>query len=703
MQMRNNAGMTRAAASARLWILVMLAGMWAQMAAASTSDAVLSEVILSATRTAQQRADYAGSIDRIDSQELQLIGAQHYADALNRVPGVFIQRGSGQEGLIALRSPVLTGAGSCGAFLVLEDSLPIRPTGFCNVNELFEVNTDQAAALEVLRGAAPTLYGANAVHGIINVTTPNTEDIRAAGLALQSGANAYERLRFNVAANNELAAYGTVISDGGWRVHSASDEAKLNVIGDHPVAGGTLHLTAAGTLLNQQTAGFISGKDAYRNDALSRSNANPEAFRDAWASRLAATWRRAEPNGGQTQIAAMLRDSSMHFLQHFLPGEPLERNRQISALLSFSHRSSVTDHLQWAAGADFEAANAALLEIQSGPTLQGSAAARAIRPAGRHYDYAVNAITTGAWLEADYPLSRHLSLGGGLRADVTYNRYDNRMLAGNTDEFGIACPFGGCLYSRPADRNDQFVNVAPRLHVRYSATAAHSLYAVVARGFRPPEATELYRLQRQQSTAPLQSEVLDSAELGWVATYPALRWSMAAFTMRKRHVILRDSNGFNISDGRTSHQGLEYSMAWQFLRSWQLALAGSYSRHRYDFSLAIDGGDAIIAGNDVDTAPRTLQNLRLRYDLRPRLQAELELVRVGAYFTDAANLAPYPGHRLANLHVDWRFAAHWSASLRIENLGDSRYADRADFANGNYRYIPGRGRSSFVQLQWRND
>ena len=35
------------------------------------------------------------------------------------------------------------------------------------------------------------------------------------------------------------------------------------------------------------------------------------------------------------------------------------------------------------------------------------------------------------------------------------------MIDGNTDENGIPCP-GGCLYSRPADRSDDFTNLAPR-------------------------------------------------------------------------------------------------------------------------------------------------------------------------------------------------------------------------------------------------
>ena len=74
---------------------------------------------------------------------------------------------------VAIRSPVLTGAGACGAFLVLEDGLPSRPAGFCNVNQLFELDFEQAGAIEVVRGPGSALYGSNALHGTINVLMPS--------------------------------------------------------------------------------------------------------------------------------------------------------------------------------------------------------------------------------------------------------------------------------------------------------------------------------------------------------------------------------------------------------------------------------------------------------------------------------------------------------------------------------------------------
>ena len=117
----------------------------------------LDEVIVTATRRPVILMDYPGSATRIGSAAIGLIGPTHSSEVLNRAPGTMIQRGSGQESLTALRSPVLTGAGACGAVLVLEDGIPIRPVGSCNVNELFEVNIEQAAAVEILRGPGSAL------------------------------------------------------------------------------------------------------------------------------------------------------------------------------------------------------------------------------------------------------------------------------------------------------------------------------------------------------------------------------------------------------------------------------------------------------------------------------------------------------------------------------------------------------------------
>ena len=63
------------------------------------------------------------SIDEIKQEEIEFYNAHHFKELLNLSSGVWISRGSGQESLISLRSPVLTGAGACGSFQILEDGI----------------------------------------------------------------------------------------------------------------------------------------------------------------------------------------------------------------------------------------------------------------------------------------------------------------------------------------------------------------------------------------------------------------------------------------------------------------------------------------------------------------------------------------------------------------------------------------------------
>lgn len=670
---------------------------------AAAAQEPLTELVVTARRLPSPRLDFAGSLSRLSADTLDLVGATHHAEVLNRIPGVHIQRGSGQESLTAIRSPVLTGPGACGAFLVLEDGLPLRPVGFCNVNELFELNLEQAGAIEVVRGPGPATYGANAVHGIVNVVTPDAASLRPFGAALEAGANAWRRVRLQAATDAVgagLGFYGVFSRDGGFRAESGFDEAKLNVLADRELAGGTLRLRAAGTWLEQETAGFVQGRDAYRDPQLRRSNPNPESYRDAWSARLAAHWLRAPCEDCADQVRAVVRRSRMEFLQHFLLGQPVERNGQLSLALTAGLARPLTEQLAWQAGVDLELADAELLEIQFGPTLQGPPAARAIRPAGRHYDYAVLGRTAGGFGALEWRPAERWRLGAALRLEHTRYEYENRMLAGNTDESGVPCGFGGCLFNRPADRTDRFTNVVPKVDASFELAPGQRLYAAAARGFRPPEMTELYRLQRQQSFAELSSERLDSIELGWLGSAERLAWSLALYALEKRDVILRDANAFNVSNGRTSHRGIEYELRARPLEWLQVAVGGSIARHRYELTQAVEGGETIVAGNEVDTAPRHTHAATLTVVPDRRLRLELEAQHLGEHFLDAANQHRYPGHTLLNARVRLAASPSWQATLRVTNVLDRRYADRADFAFGNYRYFPGRERAWFVEIAY---
>ncbi len=666
------------------------------------------DIVVTAARQERSASSTPASISHMDSAALADISAKHQADSMNRNAGVYVQRGSGAESLMGIRSPVLTGAGACGSFLVAEDSLPIRPVGFCNLNEMFELNFEQAGALEILRGPGSAMFGASAVHGVVNTRTPDVDSLPPWGVGFETGVDSFRRLRLSGASDFggpvSFGAYGVATRAPGWRDDSGVDEAKLNLLADTTLPNGAgLRFRGAGSVLNQETAGFIQGYESYKDPDIARSNPNPEAFRDATSARVAVHYGQEGVFGEDDalEIAGIYRRSSMDFIQHFLIGKPFEHNEQTSFMLSAIETiplGKVTLRVML----DGEIADSALEEDQPGPATDGAPAANAIRPAGLHYDYQVDSWTVGGTVSLDYDITQDLNLTAALRADRTNYDYDNRMIDGNTRADGTTCGAAGCLYSRPADRTDQFDNLSPSLTLSWHMNARNMVYVNASTGFRPPEMSELYRLQRQQSVAELDSEQLDSVELGWKFRHESTSLSVAAFVMRKDNLILRETNGFNISNGATRHHGIEYDFRQQFNGRVPVlvSMAGTYARHQYDFSRTVEGGETIVDGNDVDTAPQNIHTIGVDAQLGD-FDLHVDGTYLDRYFLNAANSASYPGHKVANFRASWfpgMLDRRLRLDLRVDNLFDTAYADRADFAFGNYRYFPAQGRAWYVSF-----
>jgi outer membrane cobalamin receptor len=200
---------------------------WPVIAATTNDRQSPEEVVVTARRQSVPTLATPLSLDRIDGDEIELVGATHSSEVLNRVAGAMIQRGSGEESLTAIRSPVLTGAGSCGAFLLLENGVPIRPVGFCNVNEMLEINTEQADAIEVLRGTGSALYGSNAVHGTVNVLQDAPSKLPSSAAEALFGPDDYYRVEVEGAHKDaplEASVKGLYAHDGGWRDSSGFEE-----------------------------------------------------------------------------------------------------------------------------------------------------------------------------------------------------------------------------------------------------------------------------------------------------------------------------------------------------------------------------------------------------------------------------------------------------------------------------------------------
>lgn len=655
-------------------------------------------VVVTATRGERPLRELAGNTAVIGGGEIETTAHTHASQILARAPGAWVTRGSNQEHLTAIRSPILTGPGACGAFLFLEDGLPVRPAGFCNVNQLIEIDTEQAQAIEVVRGPGSALYGSNALHGLINVITRSPFDAPAQRWGGEIGPDGFGRAGGTQAVDDDGRAWrmtALAARDDGWRDGSGHEQYKVNLRHVH----GGFDWSFAATGLRQDTAAFIVGEDSFRDRAIARSNPSPDAFRDTDSQRTSLRWQR-EVGDWQVTLRPYARRSRMAFLQHFIPGQPVEENGHHSAGAQWLLRHDAGAGALWLLGSDLEYADIFVRQEQAEPLTDASPFLNATRPQGRHYDFRVTAVTAAGFVHGELPLAENWRLSAGLRVEHTRYDYDNRMGDGNLRDDGTPCDFGGCHYNRPADRRDTFTVATPKLGLTRRLGAQTDAYLSVARGHRAPQVNELYRLQRGQDVADLEPERLDSIELGLRGTAGRMQYDAALFAMKKRSVVFQDSDGFAVSDGRTRHRGVELTLAQPLGDEWLLSLTGTLARHTWDFDRDIAGGETICRGGEVNAAPRRLGSARLAWLPAPDHRVELEWVRVGAHWLNESNTRRYPGHSLLNLRGLHDLRGGWRFGWRLTNLADRRYAERADFAFGDFRYFPGPPRQVHLALSY---
>ncbi len=644
------------------------------------------------TRRPEDGRVRAEAIAGLDAAALDRLAPTHANEALGRVPGAWASRGSGQEQLLALRSPVLTGPGACGAFLVLDDGVPIRPAGFCNVNQLSELNLAQAARVEVLRGPGSAVHGSNALHGVVAVQPRLPGD--GGGLRLELGSDDYRRGLLSLDDGARLRLDANLVDAGSFRADEGYRQQQANLQWQ-PSSDGDTRLAFAAHRLRQETAGFAFGEGAWR-DARRFGNANPEAFREADSARLVLHHVRAVGDG-EWLLRPYARDESQRFLQHFNLGQPLEENgsRSLGLQAMWSDESLRV-------GLDVEGVEGELRQTQARALTTGTPAQNAQRPAGTHYDYAIDARQVALFGERQWRLDRD-AITVGARVENLRYRHDNRAGDGNLRDDGTPCGFGGCLYLRPVDRRDAFTARSAQLGWVRSLDGGWSVGARAARAFRFPQATELYRLQRGQSVEGIGVETADSLEGVLRFSGPTLRAEAVAYAMRKRDVLLRDAAGLSVPGAATRHRGIEVSGTWTPDDATWLEAQLAWSDQRYAFDRLLPGGETIRRGARIDTAPEWLGGLRFGRRIGPRFEAEIEGVWQGAYAIDAANTRRYGGHVLWHARLGATLDDDWHLSLRLMNLADRRYAERVDFAFGEERSFPGAGRSVFVGLDRRFD
>ena len=634
-----------------------------------SDDFLMSTIFVLGDRTTAE----PGSNSVVTAETIAKISADHPAELLNVVPGVNIQLNSGQEHLVSVRSPVLSGGAGQGSFLILQNGVPTRSPAFGNVNMLFEPHYEVADVVEVVRGPASAKYGSNAVHGLINFIQPDASDVSV--FELNASASTLGRYKSDILASSDTGYVAvSLMDDQGWRDDTSVGQQKVTARQAFSLGQWDATAWASYTNLNQETAGYIGGYKAYRDRDQAEQNENPEAFRDAKFAMGAIRFERTVDEV-QFSVTPYARWQEMEFRQHFLPYKGYEENDS-SAIGVMSDVSIERERSYWRFGGMLDFASGSLLETQPEPF--GFFPGDSRFPVGVHYDYTVDTFAAALWGEYGRELFPDVMMVAGLRVETHDYDYTTRAPAGIRGRFNI-----------PDDRSDTFDLVTPKLGFIWDdAIGEVDLYLNFARGQRAPQASDLYRLQSQQVVGQVKSETLDSVEFGGrgSALSGRLNFDVAAYAMTKDNFFFRDADGLNVPNGETDHIGVELMADYALTERVSLSGNVSWSEQTYAFDRPSNG---IVDGNRIDTAPEWLADLSISWQATDKLELDARAEFVGEYFTDEAASNTYNGHTLFSLRGAYSVSEQLEAFVLIRNLFDLKYADRADFAFGNARYFQG--------------
>ena len=630
-------------------VLLLAAAAWPCIA---QDTARVAPLIISATRTPLTQGNLPVAVTLITGDELRERGIATVAEALTRVTSAYVAR-AGSHG--ATTSLFLRG-GESKYVKVLVDGVPANDPG--GTFDFASLTTDNVERIEIVRGPASVIHGADAVSGVVHVITrrgaaPRTE------VELRAGVAPRERTD----ATRDPGALRTL--DGSVALTGAA-------------GGGTWSLAVG----RQQSTGLYDVNNDYQNSVLSaRFGLRATDDTDVRLTLRYHDYRYNYPtNGGGTPVDT----NAFRLDDRIIIGTEVDRRltpavRAVLALGASVNEGGTTDEMDGAGGSSF---------VSQDRTRRRNAELRVHALAGPA------ALTLGAQVEQQDQRSQ-------FQSESPFGLFTSRFAAArrNLGAYAEAAvtPVATLTATVGAriDDNQQFGSFGTaRAGLSWRPAAATRVRLTAGNAFREPSFFENFSTGFVTGNPGLRPERAFALDGGVDQDLMGGRgsFSLTAFDQRFRDMIdytgSTEACGFSYCNvAKASSRGVEVETAWRIIGPWHASAGATLLRTEVQ-EPGFDSSSAGLyrEGESLIRRPGRTVNAEVEYR-GAGVRASARLLAVGAradrdFTAFPATPVTLAAYERVDLAAEYDLAAGPrtpTLSARVENAMNVRYENVYNF------------------------
>ena len=657
------------------------------------SQSLLQQVVISANRGEGVKRSLAPiAIATLSNRTIQDTKPATLDQVLNKVSGVNMVSLGNEQHQMSIRQPMTTKS----LFLYLEDGIPVRTTGLYNHNALLEMNMTSIKSIEVIKGPSSSLYGSEAIGGVVNLITAAPTTVSVFKLSAQGNNIGYKR--GDLFTSFSKGKWGFVVSGyhadkrNGFLEYSDFSKSTITARVDYRFSEKT-------TLSNSVTwlkynSDMSGGIDSTMFANKSFKNLHTFTYRKVDALRYHSTLTHVWNDKSKTTFTALYRDNSIGQNPAYRVKDDYRKQGGVfvgkkdlahgeineSSFKSYSLIAQHKQNINWKKAVLIGGVNVDL----SPSTFNANYIRIKKDTVTRKYvsyqntdstltDYSTRLNNYAAFANFEFSPVEKLRVVASLRFDLFHYDFDNHLAPS--------------AFSGSPDMVNNFERLSPKVGFTYNFSERTGLYANYSEGFVPPQVSELYTGVKVPNIKP---SVFYNYELGgWAEIIKnKLSVDVSAYQLKGTNEIvsvkLDDGSFANQNAGETSHKGIEFGLMATPLKDISFRASGAYSEHR--FVQFVEKGVSY-NDNQMNNAPNWMYNSEVWY--KPsfikgfRIGAELQ--HIGSYYVDPLNTAKYNGYNVLNLRAGYQFKG-LDIWLNVLNVTDNYYSYITSKSSFGYSY-----------------